>query len=35
MISLTARARKKLEEIAESLPEEHSPIWDIVFMGFG
>ncbi len=35
MVSLTERARKKLEEIAESLPEEHSLMWDIVFMGFG
>ena len=35
MISITERARKKLEEIHESLPEEHSPMWDIVFMGFG
>lgn len=35
MISLTEKARKKLEEIQASLPEEHSPMWDIVFMGFG
>jgi hypothetical protein len=35
MISLTERARQKLQEIAESLPEDHSPVWDIVFMGFG
>lgn len=35
MISITERARRKLEDIQNSLPEEHSPIWDIVFMGFG
>jgi hypothetical protein len=35
MISLTERARQKLQEIADSLPEDHSPVWDIVFMGFG
>jgi len=35
MISLTERARQKLQEIADSLPENHSPVWDIVFMGFG
>ena len=23
------------KEIQASLPEEHSPMWDIVFMGFG
>ncbi len=33
MISLTERARNKLKEIANS--EDHSPMWDIVFMGFG
>ena len=35
MITLTQRARQKLEEVAQSLPEQHSPIWDVVFMGFG
>ena len=35
MISLTERAHQKLQEIAENLPEDHSPIWDVVFMGFG
>jgi hypothetical protein len=35
MISLTERARQKFQEIADNLPEEHSAIWDIVFMGFG
>jgi len=35
MISLTERARQKLQEMAEKLPKEHHPIWDIVFMGFG
>ncbi len=35
MIALTQRARQKLEEVAQSLPEHHSPIWDVVFMGFG
>ena len=35
MISLTERARQKLQEVADNLPEEHSPIWDVVFMGFG
>ena len=35
MISLTEKARKKLQEIADNLPEDHHVIWDIVFMGFG
>lgn len=35
MITLTQRARQKLEEVAQSLSEQHSPIWDVVFMGFG
>lgn len=35
MISLTEGARKKLQEVADNLPEEHNPIWDVVFMGFG
>ena len=35
MISLTERAREKLQEIADNLPENHNLIWDIVFMGFG
>ena len=35
MISITDKARKKLQEIADSLPENHNVIWDIVFMGFG
>ena len=35
MITLTQRARQKLEEVAQNLPEQHSPIWDVVFMGFG
>ena len=35
MISITASARKKLQEVAESLPKEHNIVWDVVFMGFG
>ncbi len=35
MISVTERAKKKLQEVAENLPEDHSVVWDIVFMGFG
>jgi hypothetical protein len=35
MISLTERARKKLQEVADTLPEAHHPIWDVIFMGFG
>jgi hypothetical protein len=35
MISLTERARKKLQDVAESLPENHSVVWDIIFLGFG
>lgn len=35
MITLTQRARQQLEEVARNLPEPHSPIWDVVFMGFG
>ena len=35
MISLTERARKKFQEIAENVPEDHNVIWDVVFMGFG
>lgn len=35
MIALTERARKKLQEIAATLPEEHNPIWDVILMGFG
>lgn len=35
MISLTERARKKLQDVAESLPENHGVVWDIIFLGFG
>jgi hypothetical protein len=35
MISLTERARKRLQEIADNLPENHHAMWDVVFMGFG
>jgi len=31
-ISLTERARKKLQDIAE---KDHHKIWDITLMGFG
>ncbi len=35
MISLTEQAKKKLQEVADNLPEEHNPVWDIIFLGFG
>ncbi len=35
MISLTERAQKQLQKLADKLPEEHNPIWDVIFMGFG
>jgi hypothetical protein len=35
MIAVTERARKKLQEIKDGLPEDHHVAWDIIFTGFG
>jgi hypothetical protein len=35
MISLTEKARKKLQENEKNLPEQKQTVWNITFLGFG